>query len=123
MQSFGDRFAERHADPHTEAATDEGKAQFLTMLFGDLHAEAAGNALAGFVDDLRVRIFPGKFAPLPFEMRGVGVILDGVLAQLTPLERTAITVQAAFPLAHGFFMGEAFILCCDARIWFETGER
>ena len=59
-QTFGKRQAEGHGHADIETAADQGQAQLLTFGGGDAHAGVATDALAGLVDDFRMREIRSK---------------------------------------------------------------
>ena len=54
-QAVGERPAERYGYGDIETPPDHRQAELLTGSRGDADAGIAGNALPGFIDDLRVR--------------------------------------------------------------------
>ena len=64
LEALGQRLIERHRHAHIEAPADERQAQLLAGLRGDLDADAAVDALARLVDDVRMLRLLDESPPL-----------------------------------------------------------
>ena len=54
LESLSHRIVERYSYPHIEATTYEGQPEFFARAGSDLNAKAAVDALARFVNHLRM---------------------------------------------------------------------
>jgi len=107
LESFTDGMLQGGGDLDIEAASNEREAEGFAGLFGELDADAAEDAFAGFEDDAAGLADLGEAAALAavtavVDAVGGGVVLEGAIAG-----GAAIAMEAAAGFLGGFFAGEA----------------
>ncbi len=94
-KALGQRLTERDGWAHIEAAADESQAKLFLRGRGNLDADAAVDALAGFVDDIRVLRLLDKLSSLGLVSRLSSIISPGVLPQQAGIRFATIAAQTA----------------------------
>ena len=107
LESLSHRIVKRHSDTNIEAATYEGEPEFFARAGSDLNAKAAVDALAGFVDYLRMLDLLHKWAAVTLVSPRPGALFIRMLPQPAIVYFSAITMQASASLQMSLLVGES----------------
>ncbi len=109
LEGVGHGGVKGDADADGEATADEGKAEGFFCAFGDLDAEAAGDAFTGFKDDLGVGLDAFEGLAVERVFFGAGSVGNGVFSEGAAIEFGAIAVEAAMGFGVCLERGEGVI--------------